>query len=81
MEICDQRGDIQSEEVRIRVNGAISALHAADAQYHKVCYSKFVSERNVKAAITFHVRNIQFSLEDPAFKSITEAVEDTPQRI
>lgn len=35
----------------------------------------------MKAAITFHVRNTQFNLEDPAFKSITEAVEDTPQRI
>ena len=33
---CDQRGDVQADDVRLRVQGAVSDLHAADAQYHLI---------------------------------------------
>lgn len=48
--ICDQRNDSQADEVRLRLQGAVSDLHAADAQYHLDCYNKFVSPRVIQAA-------------------------------
>ena len=50
LEVCEQRQDDQADEVRIRIQGAVSDLHAADAIYHKDCCSKFMSERNVEYA-------------------------------
>ncbi len=34
---CDERNDDWASEVRIRVEGALSDLHAAEARYHKDC--------------------------------------------
>ena len=50
LEKCKIRGDSKAEEVRVRIHGSMSDLHAADAQYHNDCYKKFISERNVAAA-------------------------------
>ncbi|KAG0727209.1 hypothetical protein GWK47_035120 [Chionoecetes opilio] len=52
IEKCEERGDKLSADVRIRVLGARSDLHAADAQYHRDCIARFFSDRNVKAAQT-----------------------------
>ena len=41
LETCDQRGDEWAHQVRLRIQGAVSDLHAADAQYHKDCMAKF----------------------------------------
>ncbi len=41
---CDERGDKQANEVRVRVMGATSDLHSADAQYHKDCYTSFFKD-------------------------------------
>ena len=48
---CDVRNDCQAEEVRVRVNGAVSDLHAADGQYHDDCYKQFTNHKNVQAAV------------------------------
>ena len=50
LEKCEARGNSMAEEVRVRIHGSLSALHAADAQYHYDCRKKFVSERNIAAA-------------------------------
>ena len=47
---CDVRNDCQAEEVRVRVSGAVSDLHAADGQYHDDCYKQFMNHKNVQAA-------------------------------
>ncbi|KAG0712797.1 hypothetical protein GWK47_017681 [Chionoecetes opilio] len=47
---CDLRNDQLADNVRVRVNGALSDLHAADAQYHEDCYKTFTNHRNVSAA-------------------------------
>ena len=39
------------QQVRLRIEGAVSDLHAADAQYHKDCMSSFRGPRNVKACV------------------------------
>ena len=38
------------EHVRIRVQGAESDLHAADARYHGSCRKLFMNPKNVRAA-------------------------------
>ena len=43
LDVCDQRNDEQAHQVRLRVQGAVSDLHAADAQYHKDCEAIFMS--------------------------------------
>ena len=50
MDKCDQLKYDIADKVRIRINGAPSDLHAADAQYHKDCYSRFMSGRNLHAS-------------------------------
>ena len=41
--ICSERKDEWGDEVRVRIEGAVSDLHAAEARYHVDCYSRFVS--------------------------------------
>ena len=41
--VCDQRKDNVAEQVRFRVEGALSDLHAADACYHVGCMASFMS--------------------------------------
>ena len=50
LDVCDQRNDEEAQQVRLRVQGAVSDLHAADAQYHKDCEAIFMSPRNIQAA-------------------------------
>ena len=47
--ICEQHNDLQADEVRLRLQGAVSDLHAADAQYHLDSYRMFVSPRVIQA--------------------------------
>ena len=44
---CDLRNDDWAQKVRLRIEGAVSDLHAADAQYHKVCMSLFRGSKNI----------------------------------
>ena len=46
--VCDQRNDLQADDIRLRVQGAVSDLHAADAQYHLDCYNAFMSPRAIE---------------------------------
>ena len=50
LDVCNQRNDKQAEDVRLRLQGAVSDLHAADGQYHKDCQVTFMSSRNINAA-------------------------------
>ena len=52
LNVCDIRNDSQAEEVRVRVNGAVSDLHAADGQYHDDCYKKFINLKNITSKHT-----------------------------
>ena len=48
--VCEQRHDEWGENVSIRVNGAMTDLHSADARYHDDCGKNFIGSRNVKSA-------------------------------
>ena len=47
---CDERDDYLAAQVQVRVSGAISDLHAADARYHVACRTNFMSSRSTSAA-------------------------------
>ena len=44
---CTERADAASDEVRLRINGAITDLHSAEAIYHENCRKEFMGHRNV----------------------------------
>jgi hypothetical protein len=50
IETCDARNDTWASEVRLRLSGVVSDLHAADAMYHVDCRNKFMSTKNVEDA-------------------------------
>ena len=41
LDSCDHRNDKWANEVRLRIQGAVSDLHAADAKYHRDCLQLF----------------------------------------
>ena len=51
LEKCDERNDEWASQVRVRVCGAVSDLHAADAHYHKSCRVTFMSPNSTSAAL------------------------------
>lgn len=74
LETCDTRNDGWASEVRVRVMGALSDLHAADARYHVDCMSKFLGERSVKYAFASVSHAGQ---DDDAFNAlVTELSQD-----
>ena len=48
---CDLRNDDWGQQVRLRVDGAVSDLHAAGTQYHKDSMSSFRHPRNIKSSV------------------------------
>ena len=82
LEICDQRGDQLAAEVRVRISGAISDLHAADAQYHYDCYIAFIGKRNVAAAAAASTsKEREIDPFDFAFKSVIDTLQNDPAKI
>ena len=57
LRIRSKRNDSWAEDVMIRVHGAQSDLHAADARYHKSCLSRFFSGRQVPGQDKAQPRN------------------------
>ena len=79
LKVCNQRGDTQADEVRIRIQGAISDLHAADAVYHKTCHFRFMSPRNI--SVTQRKSLSQKEEPDKAFDTIVLEMQKQPTRI
>ena len=59
----DQRDDEWAHKVNLRIGGAVSDLHAADAQYHKDCMAKFRSHRNIRA--TLNAEQHKSAIDEP----------------
>lgn len=76
--ICDRRNDLQADEVRLRIQGAVSDLHAADAQYHFDCYNVFVSPRVIQAASK--TSSIPADV-DTAFSQVVEKMEQDKSQL
>lgn len=76
LQACDRRKDSWSEEVRVRISGAVSDLHAADGQYHHDCCKQFMSEKNIQATAAAKSAPI-----DPAFMALTEDISKNKSRL
>jgi len=78
LKVCDQRKDNVGEQVRFRVEGTLSDLHAADARYHVDCMTNFTSPNSIAAAQNANKVNVN---EDPAFHSVTEEMVKDKSRL
>ena len=78
LKVCDQRKDHVAEQMRFRVEAALSDLHAADARYHVDCMTSFMSANSIAAAQNASKVNVN---EDPAFDSVTEEMVKDKSRL
>ena len=65
LKVCKSRGDKWAEDVCVRVHGALSDLHAADARYHDDCKLNFMSPKMIRqaaASATTSAENIDTDL-------------------
>ena len=67
-EACEKRSDPQSEQVRLRMAGVLTDLHAADVRYHVDCKASFMCLRQSS------INTSTDQLVDSAFNSIIEYV-------
>ena len=79
--MCDERGDQQASLVRIRVNGATSDLHAADARYHDKCRRSFYSPKNVAAAAVSKEPQSSLKQNDLAFDAVLKIINEDRSEI
>ena len=49
-EVCEKRKDVQADQVRARLAGVLSDLHAADVRYRIDCRASFMCSRSIQAA-------------------------------
>ena len=72
--VCSKRGDKLAEAVHVRINGAVSDLHAADAQYHYDCHQMFVGKRNIAYAASKPDKQETHPF-DIAFQTVIDALQ------
>lgn len=77
IDVCARRNDDRAEQVHIRLQGAISDLHAADAIYHRECHAFFMAPRSVMASS----RRLSADESDHAFHIVLHELERDPSRI
>ena len=78
LSVCDARNDEWANDVKLRVQGAISDLHAADARYHEDCKSSFMAPRSVRAAAS---GTRPKETGDAAFQCTVARMSNEPSRI
>lgn len=69
MDNCHDRGDQWANEVLVRMQGAVSALHAADARYHYGCETTFMAPKSVHLAASTSVGHAS-AQSDPAYDKL-----------
>ena len=78
LDICNRRGDAFGDEIRIRLEGAGSDLHAADARYHEKCLQKF---ENPKSTIQAQKDDPVKSPEQFAQRYVIRSIRNQPDQI
>lgn len=76
LKACQSRDDNWAREVEIRIMGAVSDLHAADARYHDDCRKTFMSPRSITYASKEPPRAI-----DTAFEAVTSELRADQRRV
>ena len=70
---CEERNDEWGNEVYLRIQGALSDLHVADAQYHRDCLEKFKSNASQS--------QFENDSEDPAFVKVIDSMLTDKSRV
>ena len=78
LEVCTQRNDDIANQVRVRIEGALSDLHAADARYHGNCMTSFMSHNSISAAKNVLKENKN---TDPAFDQVVDEMSKDRSRL
>ena len=81
LEICDSRGDNSARDVRLRVDGAVSDLHAADGRYHYNCRTAFMAPMAAQFAASSSSGDKQHTddIDDAFYKVVKVMSEDRTQ--
>lgn len=69
-EACGKRTDMQSDQIRVRMAGVLTDLHAADVRYHVDCKATFLSPKSIQAAIRQGTTSTEF--KEVAFDSVVK---------
>ena len=75
---CAKRNDAKADEVALRVNGAPTDLHSAEARYHDICRKEFMGVRNVQSVVN---ASLNFPDTDMAFKKTCTTMSDSPEKV
>jgi len=80
---CITRKDAWSEEVSVRVEGALSDLHAADARYHYDCRVRFLGPKTIQqaASASTFVSSDNSQEIDVAFKTLVSFMSENQTEI
>ncbi|KAK2139556.1 hypothetical protein LSH36_1717g00002 [Paralvinella palmiformis] len=82
LDVCNHRNDAQARDVRIRIQGAISDMQAADAIYHKECYTLFIASRTISAAVNkSSCSSNKSGVSDTAFQMVVDVIGWKPSHI
>ena len=73
LDVCFHRKDDLANQVQMRLHGAISDLHAADARYHDDCRGTSMAARSIKAAATANDDNGSMA-KDTAFETVVNVM-------
>ena len=80
LEKCDQRNDEWGEQVKIRLEGAVSDLYAADTRYHHNCMQRFLAGRcSLEGEV--HLASKSETNGDAGFKYIIKKLEGDKSKI
>ena len=80
LKTCDERGDDIAARASVRINDAITDLHAADAQYYQDCYTTFVSKWNIAAPSSTPEKQKPDPI-DLAFKYVANTLQANPAKM
>ena len=69
LQVCRDRNDQWAKDVELRVLGAVSDLHAADARYHRDCRPSFMGPKSLKTESKPE--------KDPAFSRLVTLVQSS----
>ena len=75
---CAKRNDAKADEVALRVNGAPSDLHSAEARYHDECRKDFMGVRNVQSIVN---ASINCAGTDMAFQKTCTTMSNSPEKV
>ena len=71
LQVCKERNDQWAKDVELRLLGAVSDLHAADARYHQDCRPKFMGPKSLQVAATSESK----PQKDTAFDQLVRVME------